>query len=174
MNFMIGLQATSDQGDAMCMGSQTFNVLSHQTTSVLVHLLCRQPTKFGSISVSGALNICPLIDSIGSSPSEAFVGGTLALSGLAHDTDSGPAALTYQWTVAPPGAGTFDNAAAQNAVFTCVGAGAASITLTVSDGDAACVDAQTIPVMCTASPTGAAGTSGGAGGSAGGSAGTGP
>jgi hypothetical protein len=178
MGFVITLQATSNELDAHCMGAQTFDVAAHQTTAVVVHLLCKQPTKFGSIGVSGALNVCPVIDSIGSSPSEVFVGGSLVLSGLAHDTDGGPVALTYQWTVAPSGVGTLDNASAQNPVFTCASAGTASATLTVSDGDAACVDSQTIPVTCTSSSTGSGGTTAGAGsggstGGSGGSAGTG-
>jgi hypothetical protein len=162
--FQIQLSATSVEGDAMCMGSQTFDVVAHQTTSVSVHLLCKQPTKLGSVSVNGAVNVCPLIDGIGASPSEVYVGGSVQLSGQAHDTDAAPSPVSYAWTVAPPGAGTFGSPAAATSTFVCAAPGPASITLTVSDGDPACVDTQTIVVTCTPTPTSGAGGSSGAGG----------
>ena len=171
MGFSISLSATSQQGDAMCVGSQTFDVVAHQTTSVVVHLLCKQPTKNGSINVNGALNVCPLIDSIGSSPAEVFVGGSIIFSGQGHDADSGPSALTYQWTASPPAAGSFNNSAAQNPSFVCSVAGPVSVTLAVSDGDMACVDTQTISVTCTSGSVTGAGGAGGATGGAGGATG---
>jgi hypothetical protein len=173
--FSIALNATSIDGGSTCTGSQGFDIVAHQTTSVTVHLVCKVPTKVGSVSFNGALNLCPEIDAVGSTPSEVFVGGTVALSGLAHDSDGGPSPLSYAWTVSPTSAGTFGSPAAQSSTFVCAVAGTVSITLSVSDGDGACVDTQTIPVICTA-PTGAGGSggsaTGGVGGATGGSGGS--
>jgi hypothetical protein len=177
MNFTIALSAMSDDGATMCMGSQNFDITARTTTPVLVHLLCKQPTTNGSVAVNGVLNVCPLIDSIGSSPGEVFVGGAISLSGLGHDTDSGPAPLTYQWTAMPASGGAFNSASAQNPIFTCLVPGTVTITLTISDGDSVCADTQTIPVTCTAASSGTGGTTGSAGstgtGGTGGTTGTG-
>jgi hypothetical protein len=167
MGYQLQLSASSVEGDTMCMGSQTFDITAHQTTSVVVHLLCKQPTKLGSISVNGTLNVCPLIDSIGASPGEVYVGSSVLLSGQAHDTDAAPSPLSYAWTVSPPGAGTFGSPGAQTSTFVCAAPGPASITLTVSDGDVACADEQTITVTCTPAPASGTGGGGGAGGSGG-------
>ena len=173
MGFTIGLSATSQQGDGICMGSQTFDVIAHQTTAVLVHLLCKQPTTNGSVSINGVLNVCPVIDSIGSSPGEVFVGGSILLSGQAHDSDAGPSLLTYQWTASPAATGSLNNASTQNATFVCAAPGTALVTLSVSDGDMTCADSQTISVICTSggAATGGSGGSGGSGGAAGGTGG---
>src|SRR5450432_574310 len=137
--FSIALSATSTDGGTMFIGSASFDVVAHQTTSVLVHLLCRQPTTNGTISFNGALNVCPLIDSLGASPAEVFVGGSIALAGQAHDTDMAPSPLAYQWVTS---SGALSNAAAQNPTFTCSAAGLVTVTLTVTDGDsgAGCPD----------------------------------
>jgi hypothetical protein len=150
MSFTIALSATSVDLGTMCMGSQSFDVAARMTTSVLVHLLCRKPTKSGSVSFNGALNVCPLIDSIGSSPGEAFVGGHISLSGLGHDADGGPSPLAYQWSASPSTVGVLGDPLSQSPIFTCMAPGTASVTLSLSDGDGACVDTQTISVTCTA------------------------
>lgn len=151
--FSILLSATSTDGNAMCLGSANFDVTTHSTTSVLVHLLCRRPTHNGSAYLTGFLNVCPLIDSLGASPGEVLIGGTIALASQAHDTDMGPSALGYQWSAS---GGTISDAVAQNPQFTCTSVGPATITLTVSDGDNAtgCPDTQAITVVCTAGGTG--------------------
>ena len=74
----------------------------------------------GSVAVNGVANVCPMIDGISASPSEVLVGGTIALTGAAHDADSGPRALSYQWQAT---CGTISNAASQNPTFTCTAAG---------------------------------------------------
>jgi hypothetical protein len=148
--YSITLGATSQDGSTMCMGSAPFDVASRQTTPVLVHLLCRQPTNNGSVAFNGAVNFCPLIDSLGVSPTEVVVGSAVTLAGHAHDADNGPAALTYQWTTS---AGTLSDPAAPSPTLTCTSAGPVTVTLTVSDGDATCTDTQSLTVSCTPAGT---------------------
>ena len=54
--------------------------------------------------ISGTLNVCPTIDGIAANPAEVNVGGSIALSVAAHDSDAGPAALGYAWAASGPGA----------------------------------------------------------------------
>lgn len=149
MDFGIKLQASSADGGAMCVGTATFDVVSRQTTPVLVHVLCKRPTRNGSASIAGTLNVCPLIDSLGASPAEVVVGNPITFSGLAHDTDGGPSAVAYQWAA---NTGTFDAPTGTSPRFFCTTPGPAIVTLRVSDGDATpgCPDTQALSVTCTA------------------------
>jgi acid phosphatase len=149
--FTISISGTTVDGNTTCMGSSTsFSVTAHQTTSVTVNLDCHEAPKTGSVSVNGTLNICPTIDGVSANPGEILVGGSIALAATAHDTDSGPSPLAYQWTAS---GGSLTGATSATPTFTCgAGAGPVSITLTVSDGDpaASCADTSTITVTCTA------------------------
>lgn len=145
--YSIVLSAMSQDGIAMCMGTAPFDIAAHQTTSVLVHMLCRQPSKNGSVAFSAPVNICPLIDNVTASPSEVLVGGTIALTTQAHDTDNSPSPLAYQWTAT---SGTLSDVAAPGPTFTCTSPGPVTLTLTLTDGDPSCVDTQSIAVQCTA------------------------
>ena len=149
--YQLTLHATSVEGNATCVGAATFNVAARTTTPVTIHLYCQQLTTNGGANVQGLLNSCPLIDSLGASPGEALVGGTMALTAVAHDLDHAPAPLTYHWASS---SGTLSDAAAQIPQFTCTTSGPATITLTVSDGDvtSGCPDVQSLSVFCTASP----------------------
>ena len=140
--------STSDM--TSCRGSAPFNISALATTMVSVHLICHEaPRSTGSVSVHNTINICPVIDSINASPATAVVGGTIALGSTAHDSDTGPSALAYQWTSS---SGMVAAPAAANATFTCASAGSVTITLTVSDGDptTGCPAVMTVPVTCTA------------------------
>jgi len=77
-----------------------------------------------------------------------FVGGDISLTATAHDADSAPATLAYQWTAS---SGTIASPAAATTRFTCAAAGPATLTLTVSDGDTAagCAATSTIAVNCS-------------------------
>ncbi|HTA92471.1 MAG TPA: hypothetical protein VK745_22995 [Polyangiaceae bacterium] len=170
--FSITLSAASSDGNTTCSGSASFNVAAHQTTPVSVHLLCHEAPRTGSISLNGSLNICPSIDGISANPDEAFVGSSVALSSQAHDSDQGPAPLSYHWTAV---GGTLSDPTLQNPVFTCGAPGMATATLTLSDGDSApnCADTESVMISCTAvSAGGGAGASGGGAGGASGSGGT--
>ena len=149
--YHIVLSGTATDGTTSCLGSADFMVQAHLTTVVTVGLDCHQPPTAGSVQVKGVTNVCPTIDGIGANPGEALVGSTIALTGSAHDSDAGPSPLAYAWQAT---GGTLDNASAQNPTFTCNTPGTASITLTVSDGDASCADTMTAQVTCTGSVSG--------------------
>lgn len=146
--YAIALSAMASDGVTTCAGSATFDVVARMTSSVTVTLDCHQAARTGSVSVNGVLNVCPVIDGVGANPAEALVGGAIALSATAHDADSSPAALTYQWTAT---GGTLSDAAAPNPTFTCASPGAATITLVASDGDTqpGCAATMTAQVTCT-------------------------
>ena len=101
--------------------------------------------------VNGKLNICPTIDGIGANPAEVEVGGAIALSAAAHDSDAGPSPLSFGWTAT---AGTLSDASARNPTFTCTTPGSVTVRLTVSDGDpaASCADTSVAQVPCSVAP----------------------
>jgi 5'-nucleotidase len=146
--YTVSLAASTSDAGFTCGGSATFNVIAHQETSVNVAVTCKEKPKTGGVLLNGALNICPVVDGITANPSELAVGASVAVVGLAHDSDAAPAALGYQWTAS---SGTLSSATAQNPIFTCTAAGTATLTLTVSDGDAtpACADTFSTNVTCS-------------------------
>jgi hypothetical protein len=146
--YAINITATASDGVTACAGSASFNVTAHATTPVTVNLTCHQPAHTGSVLLNGTLNVCPVSDGISSNPSEVLVGSTLALSVLAHDADSGPAALAYHWSAS---SGTFSDAASATPTFKCVAPGAVTLSVSVSDGDpaASCADSSTVLVKCS-------------------------
>jgi hypothetical protein len=149
MGFQITLTATTTDMTAACGGSASFDVQAGKIATAAVPMACHEATRLGSVLVSGKLNVCPTIDALGASPAEAQVGGTIALSGSAHDSDAAPSALSYAWTVS---SGSLSSATAQNPTFTCGDTpGTVTVTLTVSDGDplASCADKRTATVTCT-------------------------
>jgi len=146
--YSLTLTGTATDGTSTCLGSGTFNVTAGAVTAVSVVLDCHQAPTTGSVSVNGVTNVCPNIDGVSANPAEVLVGGSIALSATAHDADSGPSPLSYQWQAT---GGTISNPTAQNPTFTCLTAGAASVTVTVSDGDpaAGCAPSVTTQVTCT-------------------------
>jgi hypothetical protein len=146
--YTVSLNGTTSDGSTTCAGSASFSVTGHQTTLVSVHLVCHEAPSNGSVAVDGTLNICPIADGITATPAEALVGSTLTLSALAHDPDNGPSALSYQWSAS---SGALSDATALAPTFTCTTAGPATITLSVSDGDAnaSCAALASVTVQCT-------------------------
>jgi len=147
--YAIALSATASDGTTTCSGRATFDVTAGMTSAVAVHLICLEAAGNGSVSVGGTINVCPLVDGIGATPAAVTLGGRIALTGLAHDADGGPVALSYRWTAS---SGLFDDAAAPNPSFTCTAVGPVVLTLTVSDGDdtPGCPSAQSVTVQCSA------------------------
>jgi hypothetical protein len=143
--------ANASDGITVCRGAANFDVRANSRSTVIVHLVCREPPRTGSIQVMGALNVCPLLDGLGASPDQIFVGGTAQLSATAHDTDNAPQALTYFWTST---SGTFDDNTAPAPRFTCTAAGPATLTVVASDGDLdpSCADRLNINVICKVVP----------------------
>jgi hypothetical protein len=146
--YSITVTATATDEATTCGGSATFAVVAHQIATVTVSVACHEPARNGSVLVNGTLNVCPTIDGINTNPAEVQVGGTIALSALAHDTDAGPSALSYGWTAS---AGTLSSASAVSPTFTCTTPGTVNLELTVGDGDplASCADKLTAQVTCS-------------------------
>ena len=149
--FSVTVSLTSVDGGTSCSGSASFNVTARTTSVVSVHLSCHEAPRTGSVSVNGTVNLCPVIDAAGANPAAVVVGGGIHLNGAAHDSDSGPSALSYAWTAT---SGVFDNAASQNPLFTCSAPGPVTLTLTVSDGDTSptCADNLSVKVNCDNPP----------------------
>ena len=152
--YTITLTGTSTDGAETCAGSGTFTIAAGQTVSATVPLTCHQAPRTGSVSVNGAVNVCPEIDSLSADPTEVFVGGSVGLSATAHDADNGPSSLTASWT-AP--AGVFTEPSSLSTRFTCTAPGSATITLTVSDGDrtAGCPASSSVTIICDPRPAAA-------------------
>jgi len=148
----IELSATQPNGAKDCFGSADFTVVAGVTTPVTVRLHCpgvKPTTDTGSIEIDGELNICAVVDMAAANPTGAGVYDVTS-SGLDYEGGS----LTYAWTAS---SGTFADASAANTTYTCAGAGSATLTLEVSDGD--CGDKTELTVTCDGS-----GGTGGTGG----------
>lgn len=146
--YTVTITANSGEGGTSCSGSASFAIVAHQIANVTVQITCKEPARTGSVLVNGQLNLCPTIDGININPAEVQVGGTIAISALAHDTDAAPAALTYGWTAS---GGTLSSSSVASPTFTCTAPGTVTLKLSVSDGDptAACADTLSAQVTCT-------------------------
>jgi hypothetical protein len=145
--YTIQINATTTDGHTACAGSAMFAVTAQATTAVSVHLTCQEAARTGSVSVTGVLNICPVADGISANPADIAVGFPVALSIAAHDTDGGPAALSYLWTAA---SGSFSNPTSASPTFVCNRPGPVTLTATVSDGDTTpgCANALSVVITC--------------------------
>jgi len=146
--FKISLTGTSLDGDTQCGGGAPFTVAAHATTPLSLTLDCHQHAKTGSISVTGTFNMCPTIQSISANPGAVLGGSSASITSIAVDPDSGPSPLAYHWTAT---SGTFSDATSPNPIYTCTVSDVATLTLTVSDGDAqpTCADTGTVQVTCS-------------------------
>jgi len=146
--YELDLTATASDGQTICDGSTLFDVaVDKPSTTVSVHLVCAVPT--GDVQVNATLNICPQIDELNASPTDVRVGGVVALTGSAHDTDNGPSPLSYKWSI---------NGVPLKQVlppilnFVCSSLGTFNFALSASDGDITpgCADTQSVTARCTA------------------------
>jgi hypothetical protein len=149
--YQISVLAMTADASTTCTGTATFDITARLTTSAVVPMACLEKPRTGSVLVNGKLNICPTIDGLSANPAEVQVGGTIALSSAAHDSDAGPSPLSFGWTTS---AGTLSDAAAKNPTFTCTTPGTVTLRLSVGDGDpaASCADASTVQVTCSPAP----------------------
>jgi phospholipase C len=145
--YQITLTGKTADGRGTCGGSAAFDIDSATTKQVAVHLACDIQPSTGSILVSGSVNACPRVDSIGATPAEiALYGGSVALSAVGSDADHAPAALTYTWTAS---SGSLTGTTSASASFTCTQVGPATVTVAISDGDSACATHETVTVNCS-------------------------
>jgi hypothetical protein len=141
--YSVTLNGTSTDGATTCSGtSGMFNVTPGATTPVTVAIDCHKAKTTGSVLIKGTINVCAQIDSVSSNPP---VGNTIAITASASDADSGPGAITYQWTTS---SGTLSSTTVANPTLTCTQPGTVNLTLTVSDGDAACTDSFAVTLDC--------------------------
>lgn len=144
--YQLIVSGLASDGITGCSGSATFNAPT-PSTGVAVTLVCAAPPAPGQALVTATVNICPTIDGVSASPSAVAVGSSMALQVTAHDSDSGPAVLTYAWSA---NGGTFTGGtSAATATFTCTQPGTFNISVAASDGDATCGEAQAFAVTCT-------------------------
>jgi len=144
MGYELIVSGTASDGLTVCDGTATFDVATaNSTVTVPVHLECAVPS--GDVALTGTVNICPVIDDLSAAPVNLLVGGVASLSVSAHDSDSGPAALSYRWMLnGIPIAGK----TAPNLAFTCTKLGQVTIAALVSDGDPKCIDSSSVKVSC--------------------------
>ena len=145
--YALNLTAPASDGQTVCNGSALFDVTDGEPKSVNVHLECAVPS--GELAVNATLNICPMIDALGASPADVRLGGTIAVTSSAHDSDASPSPLSYKWTIngapLPP-------QVQPNLNFACSQPGTFNFTLSVSDGDITpgCADALSVNARCSA------------------------
>jgi len=138
------VSGTASDGVTVCDGTATFDVTDPSVPlTLVVHLECAVPS--GDLSFEAAVNICPVIDDLTASPVNLKLGGVASLSVVAHDSDSGPSALAYSWTV---NGVTLPNKIAPTLSFTCSSLGPVTLGARVTDGDPACPDTATVNVSC--------------------------
>jgi predicted phosphodiesterase len=143
--YNIALSASGSDGQSSCTGNADFVVTAGSLSNVSVKLQCKLAPRKGSIMVNGTLNVCPVVESLEANPAEVAVGGSIELSALGSDADSGPSALSYAWSAT---SGTLLNAGTPKATFTCGAVGPAVISLSLSDGDT-CPDVRKVSVNCS-------------------------
>jgi hypothetical protein len=145
--YTMNVSALASDGVTACTGAATFDVQDSVTSTIVVHLVCRQPPGTGKAAIDSTLNVCPLLESLDAIPAEALVGGILSLDAVAHDADQGPTAMTYTWTVD----GVAVVGSAPHLAFTCPSAANFELAVTVADGDPnpACADKLSVSVTCT-------------------------
>jgi hypothetical protein len=95
----------------------------------------------GRFKVTAVVLSCPNITVFSASPAHAPVGGTITLAGEAKDVSN--LKLTYYWTTT---SGILADANRANTTYRCVSKGAATLTLTASNG--VCSDEVTLDVAC--------------------------
>jgi hypothetical protein len=142
--YELDLAATASDGTTVCEGSTSFDVTTSGPFTVVVHLTCGIPT--GQIQVTGGTNTCPVLDLLEAVPAELRVGGRVTLHTGAHDSDNGPASISYKWFA---NGHVISGQTQPTLMFTCTSAGVVTITASVSDGDAACTDSLTAPLTCS-------------------------
>jgi hypothetical protein len=148
VGYTVRASGTASDGVTLCSGQTTFDVPESTTVTLDILLTCGEPPS-GSVQVSGALNVCPIIDSVAAAPSEVRVGNTIVMTLAARDPDSGPMALQALWSAS---AGVLSNTSTTGATFTCAIAGPVMIEVQVSDGDATagCPDTSSLNLNCSA------------------------
>jgi hypothetical protein len=146
----ITLIALDDAGAVLCTGSKDFTVLVDETITVDVVLTCEGDgdDPLGNVNISATFeevegNSCPRLHFLNAVPDEVPAEGS-AVTVLVSDKNGD--VLTTALTAT---GGSFTDAAAQSTTYFCDSAtGAQTISVTVTDGDAACDKSKSFDVTC--------------------------
>jgi hypothetical protein len=143
--YIIRMTGSATDDTTACRGMATFNVDASMTATLTVPLTCE-----GLVSITGVINICPVIDELSALPAEAQVGGSIHLVLTARDDDNGPQPLTATWGFSG-GPGTLSNTSLTGATFTCTTPGTFTISVGVTDGGDAsmCDGPSSVTVVCS-------------------------
>ena len=168
-NYVIDLEATSEDGKTTCRGSAIFDVVAGVATEVAVLLRCSTGQRFGAVRVNGELNMCAELTKAVVAPLQTSIGNVITVRSQAEDADDD--SIEYSWTA---DGGTFENPSAPATFYTCEETGNHQLTISVSNHHSEyCVDSWTVDVSCVdGNGTGGTGGSGATGGN-GGTGGTG-
>jgi hypothetical protein len=163
-NYMIDLEATSEDGNTTCRGSATFDVVAGAATEVAVLLRCSTGRRFGAVRVNGELNICPELTKAVVAPLQTSIGNVITVRSQAEDPEGDT--IEYSWTAEN---GTFANPSAPATFYTCEETGNDHLTISVTNHHSEyCVDSWTVDVSCVdGNGTGGTGGSGATGGNGG-------
>jgi hypothetical protein len=144
IGYELQVSGSASDGVTLCEGSATFDVTNDATSTVLVHLTCGVPS--GDVQITGTFNICPMLDGLSANPNAIRVGGTASLTTTAHDSDNGPAQLSYRWSAN----GAVLKTTGPNLVLACSSPGDIAIQVALSDGDSSpgCADQLSVSIHC--------------------------
>ncbi|MEM7137946.1 MAG: hypothetical protein AAF500_15285 [Myxococcota bacterium] len=175
-DYLIELEAVSEDGETTCRGSADFDVEIGVATEVGVLLRCSVGQRFGAVRANGKFNVCAELTKAVVAPLQTSIGNAIIVSSQAEDHEGDP--IEYMWSA---DSGSFADPTAQSTFYTCEETGDHELTITVSDdGYDYCMDSWTVEVTCVedggtggtggngaggAGGSGAAGGAGGAGGS---------
>lgn len=151
--YTLSLSGTSvEKATTTCVGSfGPFDVAANASTPLTMVLTC---TDAANGSINGGITVktdaCPrlIVDYIVATPGTATApGGTIAVSGSAHDLDGKP--IGYSWAIpaANAGVGTFTPANAASSSFACLTAGA-NVPVTITANNTECTKSLTTTVSC--------------------------
>ncbi|HEX2730065.1 MAG TPA: hypothetical protein VHM70_00615 [Polyangiaceae bacterium] len=147
-SYNVALTATAT-GGAPCAGNQNFTVTAGSTVPVSVALTCHAPTT--PPTGRADLNATFQFDSTACGLTQMFVGPLQTEIGEPVTTFGvATAGVTFSWTD-PSGKGHFASTSASNTQFFCDSAGAADVTLTVSNPAINCTDTKDVQVTCVTS-----------------------
>ncbi|HEY3252348.1 MAG TPA: PKD domain-containing protein [Polyangiaceae bacterium] len=147
VGYELDMTAPASDGQTVCEGKTVFDVTNNNPSTVIVRLTCAVPS--GEAAVTATLNVCPMIDSLSASPTDVKLGGSVALTSSAHDSDLGPSPLSYKWSI---NGAPLRQQTEPSLNFVCSSPGTFNFTLSVSDGDitAGCADNLSVIARCSA------------------------
>ncbi|HMF41473.1 MAG TPA: hypothetical protein VKQ32_12295 [Polyangia bacterium] len=140
--YNIHVMGSATDDTTACRGMLTFDVDASMTATLTIPLICE-----GLVSITGAINVCPVIDELSALPGAVQVGGSIQLIATVRDDDGGPQPLTAMWSAT---GGMLSNQSLSGATFTCSAPGMFTVSLAVSDGGDAsmCSAPSTVTLVC--------------------------